>query len=182
MKKLFLSLIFLFLGVLNSNAQLLKFGVKAGLNYATLDGSDAKNLDVKEFTSFHFGAVLEFKLLGNLALQPELLYSSQGAKINNQALNDIKYDYFTVPVLAKIYIISNKLSLDVGPQFSFLINDSVPETFETNSFDFAAVGGLGINISEHFFIQGRYVIGLTNTTKDAEVRNKVIQASLGYRF
>ena len=76
----------------------------------------------------------------------------------------------------------NKLSFEAGPQFSFLIDDNVGDQFESESFDFAAVGGLGLNITDNIFAQARYVVGLTEASKDAEVKNRVIQVSLGYRF
>lgn len=177
MKKIIVCLL-LGLGLGQVNAQVLKFGVKAGANFANLTGADADGFD--GLTSYHFGAVIELKVLQNLAIQPELLYSSQGAK--SDAFNDVKFDYVTVPVLAKFYLITDKLSLDVGPQFAFLINDNVDQTFETKSFDFAAAGGLGLNISKNVFAQARYVVGLSDTTKDAEIKNTVIQLSLGYRF
>ena len=74
------------------------------------------------------------------------------------------------------------MSLEAGPQFSFLLNDDVPNTFETKTFDFAAVGGLGYNLTQNIFVQARYVVGLTDTSKDASVTNKVIQLSAGLRF
>jgi opacity protein-like surface antigen len=163
-----------------SNAQFLKFGVKAGANFASLDGDDVSGLDT--YTSFHFGAIVEFKILENFSVQPEVLYSSQGAKVNEDAFDDINYNYITVPTLAKFYLISEKLSLEAGPQFSFLVNDNLPDQFESKSFDFAAVGGLGFQFTENFFAQARYVAGLTDTTSDAEIKNRVIQVSLGYRF
>jgi opacity protein-like surface antigen len=133
-------------------------------------------------TSFHFGALLEVKVFENFSIQPELLYSSQGAKVNEENVKDINFNYITVPVLAKFYLISEKLSVEAGPQFSFLIDDNLEETLESKSFDFAAVGGLGFQFTENFFAQARYVAGLTDTTKDAEIKNRVIQVSLGYRF
>ena len=176
MKKLFLVASFLFLGIATSQAQSLKFGAKAGANFSTLDGD---GVDGDNLTSFHVGALLELNILENFSIQPELMYSSQGTEIENE---ELKLDYISVPVLAKFYLVTDKLSLEAGPQFSFLINDDVPETFETKSFDFAAVGGLGFNITQNIFAQARYVVGLTDTSKDAEVTNKVIQLSVGLRF
>ena len=158
---------------------MLKFGLKAGANFSNLEGD---NVDGSTYTSYHFGAVLEFKLLENLSLQPELLYSSQGKKVDVAGVKDINYNYVTVPVLAKFYLTSKKLSLEAGPQFSFLINEDVAEQFEAESFDFAAAVGLGYNITDNFFAQARYVMGLTEANKDAEVTNRVIQLSVGYRF
>lgn len=176
MKKLFLMAILLVAGSTSMNAQGIDFGVKAGANFSNLDGD---GIDGDNLTSFHAGAVLEVNLFENFSLQPEVLYSSQGTKLEDE---DIKLDYISVPVLAKFYLISDKLSIEAGPQFSFLVNDDVPEVFETKSFDFAAIGGLGLNITNNLFVQARYVVGLTDTTKEAEVTNKVIQLSVGWKF
>lgn len=178
MKKRIIIAVLFIVGMFNSNAQVLKFGVKAGLNFANLTGTDTDGFD--GITSFHFGAVGEIKVFENFAIQPELLYSSQGA--SQEGFDDIKFDYITVPVLAKFYLITDKLSLEAGPQFSFLVNETVDDTFKTESFDFAAVGGLGFNFTKNVFGQARYVVGLTDTTKEAEIKNSVIQVSVGYRF
>lgn len=176
MKKLFVMAVLLIAGSSSMNAQGLDFGVKAGANFAKLDG---EGISGDNLTSFHVGALLELNVFENFSIQPEVLYSSQGTKIEDE---DIKLDYLSVPVLAKFYLISDKLSLEAGPQFSFLVNDDVPETFETKSFDFAAVGGLGFNFTENIFVQARYVAGLTDTSKDAKVTNQVIQLSVGLKF
>ncbi|WP_396182533.1 porin family protein [Flavobacterium sp.] len=180
MKKISLVIAFFAIGIFSSNAQVLKFGVKAGVNFSSLEGDNIEALDT--YTSFHFGGLLEVKLLENFSIQPELLYSSQGAKVDVAGLEDINYNYITVPVLAKFYLISEKLSIEAGPQFAFLINEDVPDQFETESFDFAAVGGLGLNLTDHILVQARYVLGLTEADKEAEVTNRVIQLSVGYRF
>lgn len=168
--------VLLIAGTSSMSAQGLDFGVKAGANFAKLDGEDVSG---DNLTSFHVGAILELNVFENFSIQPEVMYSSQGTKIEDE---DIKLDYIAVPVLAKFYLISDKLSLEAGPQFSFLVNDDVQETFETKSFDFAAVGGLGFNVTNNIFLQARYVAGLTDTSKDAKVTNQVIQLSVGLKF
>jgi opacity protein-like surface antigen len=178
MKKLSILFIVL-LSAYSVNAQTFKFGLKGGANFSSLEGD---NIESSKYTSFHFGGLVEISLLENLSVQPELLYSSQGAKFDEAAVEDINYNYITVPVMAKFYLVSKKFSLEAGPQFSFLINQNVSDQFEGESFDFAVAGGLGYNITEHFFVQGRYVAGLTQANKDAEVTNRVIQLSLGYIF
>ena len=176
MKKLLFLGSILFLGYSTAQAQDLKFGAKIGTNFSKLsgDGTDGDNL-----TSFHVGILTELNLIQNFSLQGELLYSSQGTDLDNE---DYKLDYVSLPVLAKLYLITDKLSLEAGPQFSFLINEDVPDTFRTKTFDFAAVGGLGYNLTRNIFVQARYVVGLTDASKDAEVTNKVIQLSAGLRF
>ena len=176
MKKLFLVAAVLFLGANASNAQDLKFGAKIGANFSKLSG-DGFNGD--NLTSFHVGILTELNLLENISIQPELLYSSQGTDYQNE---EIKLDYLSLPVLAKFYVITDKLSLEAGPQFSFLVNDNVKGQFDAKTFDFAAVGGLGYNLTSFIFVQARYVVGLTDTSKDASVTNKVFQLSAGLRF
>lgn len=175
MKKNFLLLALLLCIISTSHAQLIRFGVKAGANFANLEAE----INTDNITSFHLGAVLEAKVLPGLAIQPELMYSSQGASIEEE---DFKLDYISVPVLGKFYLIPGKVALEAGPQFSFLVNDDTPVFYKSKSFDFAVVGGASVNITNDIFAQARYVIGLTDTTKDADVKNRVFQLSIGYRF
>lgn len=179
MKKLFALAILLIAGTTSMNAQGLDFGVKAGANFSTLDGD---GIDGDNLTSFHVGALLELNILENFSIQPEVMYSSQGTKLEDE---DIKLDYISVPVLAKFYLISDKLALEAGPQFSFLVSDDAPsivDQFDAESFDFAAVGGLSFNFTKNIFAQARYVASLTEASKNAEVTNRVIQLSVGLKF
>lgn len=178
MKKSLILIISVVFFSLNAQAQGVKFGVKAGANYANFSGADADGFN--GLTSYHVGAILELNVFENFSVQPELLYSSQGAK--SDGFDDVKLDYVTVPVLAKFYLVTDKLSLEAGPQFSFLVNDNLDNTVETKDFDFAVAGGLGFDFTKNIFAQARYVVGLTDTTKDAEIKNSIIQLSLGFKF
>jgi hypothetical protein len=180
MKKVILLTMFAVLTGFGSQAQSLKFGVKAGANFSNLDGDD---FDGDNLTSFHAGVLAEIGIFQNFAIQPEVMYSSQGSKVDG---DDLKLDYISVPIVAKFYLITDRLSIEAGPQFSFLINDDgfdgIITDYKNENFDFAAVGGVGLNITQNFFASARYVVGLTDTSKDAEVTNRVIQLSLGYKF
>jgi hypothetical protein len=46
------------------------------------------------------------------------------------------------------------------------------------TFEFGAAAGLTLNVTKNLFIQGRYVLGLTEATKDAEVENSVVSYQL----
>ncbi len=181
---MFLVVVILILGISTSQAQLLKFGVKGGLNYANYTGGNVDNVDFKAITSYQAGLVAEMKFFENLALQPELLYSTQGSEledISGQIKNEL--GYLSVPVLAKFYLTKNKLSLEVGPQASFLVSErNEVDGNDTNTFDFGVAGGLSFKITDGFFVSGRYVAGLTEAKKEAEVKNSVIQLSVGFMF
>jgi hypothetical protein len=185
MKKVFLAVV-LFLGTAASiQAQLLKIGVKAGVNFAnqTGDAFDAPDVEKEGITSYHAGLVAEIKLLDKFAIQPELLYSTQGATYKN-AVEEFKNElgYLSIPVMAKFYL-TDSFSLEVGPQASFLLNQKDDVAFEDpETFEFGINAGLGFKITENFFIQGRYGLGLTEASKDADVKNSTIQLSAGFMF
>jgi opacity protein-like surface antigen len=179
MKKAILSVIILMACGLNANAQVFKLGIKAGPNFANFTGSD---INTSTRTGFHGGAAAELGITSKFAIAPEFLYSSQGADFDG--FGDVNFDYVAVPVLARIYILSDKLSIDVGPQFSFLVDNS-DEAFDNDGnqdFDFAVAGGLTLNLTKSIFLQARYTAGLTEASKDAEVKNSVFQVSVGYYF
>lgn len=161
-------------------AQLVKLGIKAGLNYANLTGTD---LQLDALTSYHAGFVAEIKLLDRFSVQPELLYSTQGATYKSAGTefrNEL--GYLAIPVLAKIYL-NKTVSLELGPQASFLLSERNHFAVnDTKTFDFSVVGGLGFKITKNFFIQGRYGLGLTEVSTNAQAKNSVVQVSAGILF
>ena len=159
-----------------SNAQSIKFGVKAGANYANLSMLSG---DSSGLTSYHFGAVLEIKT-PIIGIQPELIYSSQGTRV--AGLNDIKLDYIAVPIVFKFYI--TKLSLEVGPQFSYLVSENLStQTFtDIKRTDVGVLGGVGLTLVGGLFTQARYVFGVSDNLNTGGGRNNVFQLSVGYNF
>ncbi|HKX86514.1 MAG TPA: porin family protein [Flavobacterium sp.] len=179
MKKLILSGLFVVFFSTLGQAQLLKIGVKAGLNYANFSGSD---LQTDAITSYHAGLSAQIKLGNKLSLQPEVMYSTQGATLDNVSEEvKAKLGYMSIPLLARVHM-GKSVSLDLGPQFSYLLSKDVDFDTDINEFDFAAVGGLTINLTESIFVQGRYVLGLTEISKNADAKNSVGQLSVGFSF
>jgi opacity protein-like surface antigen len=178
-KTLFLTTSFLLLA-LNTQAQLLQIGLKAGLNYANFSGT---KIQTDAITSYHAGLVTEIKLLEKFAIQPELLYTTQGATYET-VLGDLENElgYIAIPVLAKIYL-SKSFSLELGPQASFLLSEKNEfDSSNSNTFDFAVDAGLSFKITKSIFIQGRYVLGLTEVSANADAKNSVLQLSAGLLF
>lgn len=206
MKKFFLSAALLIMG-LAAQSQEISYGAKAGLNIADW-GGDAENTNVR--AGFHAGVVAEIKF-GNLAVQPEIVYSQQGTKltINNFSGSVLmssldltsKLDYINVPVAVKYYVIEG-LSLQAGPQLGFLVSakekgevteDGTDISAERDSkdeyekVDFALFGGIGYDLPIGIFFQARYSAGLSNINKDPEtanieLTNNVLSFSVGYKF
>jgi len=185
MKKILLVSTIVIFGLSNSMiAQNVDFGLKTGLNISNFTGGDVgKN----SLFGFHVGGFAEFKLNEKFSLQPELLYSTQGTEVEN--LVKIKVDYLAIPLLVKYYL-SEKFSIEAGPQASFLVNDkaefddsSIPDAdIDASSFDFGLNAGLGYNFNSNLFAQVRYNYGITTVGENPDVKNSVFQMSLGYKF
>ena len=168
-----------------------KFGIKGGLNYATVTKGDFEDgLDPR--TSFYIGFVSEIPLVANaISLQPEMLYSRQGFENNFVLLGtdykeEYQVDYINIPVLLKLHA-GNTLSFEVGPQFGLKINEKVVrnnsevEVDNINAFDTALAGGVSLNFKE-FFISGRYTYSLNEIIEDSNSKNSVFQIGAGFRF
>ena len=187
MKKTILITALLSIMCFSAQAQLLKLGIKAGLNYANATGTsitvDATNYKTDAITSYHAGLVAQIALSKGIAFQPELLYSTQGASYENagkEFLNELGY----VAIPAVLIIDLNKtFSLELGPQASFLLSEKKAFDVEnSNTFDFSVVGGLGIKITKSIFVQARYGLGLTEISANADAKNSVVQVSAGIFF
>ncbi len=152
-----------------ANAQDVKFGFKGGVNLATLNGDDIGD-QVDGRTGYHLGAVVQLSLAETIALQPELLYSAQG-------VDDTDIDYLNLPVLFKLKF-AKVLSVEAGPQFGFVVNDSF-EVGEPESFDLSGAIGAGVEFGG-FFGQLRYNHGFTNVIEDGDAKNSNFQISVGY--
>ncbi|TXD45939.1 porin family protein [Polaribacter sp. IC073] len=192
MKKVLLAVAIVAAGF-TANAQDVKFGAKAGLNFANVYGDDVENNDYR--TSLHVGAVAEIEISEKFSLQPELMYSTQGAKTDENNVDlTMKLDYLNVPVMAKYYV-AEGFSLEAGPQVGFLLSakvkaesggDSgevdVKDEFET--IDFGLNFGAGYKLDSGLNFSARYNLGLSNVAKESDnsIKNGVFQVSVGYFF
>lgn len=158
-----------------------RFGAKAGLNIANTSGDG--NFDSR--TSFHLGVVAEIPITDKFAFQPEVLYSSQGAKFDEKFDAGIvststevtgKNDYINIPLMAKYYV-AQGLSLQAGPQIGFLVSaksegettiNGVTTKFDNDTkdnlkgIDFGLNFGLGYQLDMGVFFDARYNLGLSD--------------------
>lgn len=166
------------------NAQNVDIGLKTGLNISNFTGGDANRNNLFDF---HIGGLAEFKINEKFSLQPELLYSRQGSEAENSL--KIKVDYLAIPIMAKYYL-SEKFSVEAGPQLSFLVNDkaefndsSIPDAeVDAASFDFGLNIGFGYSINTHLIAQVRYNYSITTVVENPDIKNSVFQISTGYKF
>ena len=165
-----------------ANAQDTKFGAKVALNIATLTGDVG---DASSLVGFQIGAFAEFKISQKFAIQPELMYSTQGA--SSDSGGDLKLDYINIPVMAKYYV-AKSFSLEAGPQIGFLVSakadgEDVKDFVKSTDFSFNL--GAGYDFTEKLSAGLRYNFGLSNiddTDSGDSVKNGVFSVSLGYKF
>ncbi|SNS49565.1 Outer membrane protein beta-barrel domain-containing protein [Belliella buryatensis] len=184
-KTIYLSLLISMISFSGAMAQGLNFGIKGGANFSNFAGS-TDNFNQESITSYHAGIFAELGLGANFSIQPELLYSTVGSNLTFAgAQEDFKNElgYLSLPVLMRIYLIPNRLSLDLGPQVSFLMSESQNvDVSDSNTFDFSLAGGATLHVLGPLFVQGRYNLGLTDVKPDAQITNRVVQLSVGLRF
>jgi opacity protein-like surface antigen len=165
-----------------TNAQEVKFGAKVALNVATLTG-DVE--DASSLVGFQVGGFAEIKVSEKFAVQPELMYSTQGASSDGI---DSNLSYLNIPVMAKYYV-AKSFSLEAGPQIGFLLSakeDGVDFKDFLSSTDFGFNFGAGYDFTEKLSAGLRYNLGLSNVIDaedtDSTVKNGVFSVSLGYKF
>ncbi|PHR12043.1 MAG: hypothetical protein COA40_09920 [Aequorivita sp.] len=189
MKKILLFTAIAMLAFTSSQAQDFRFGAKAGVNFASLNGDDADDLDGR--TSFHIGAVARIQFSELLALQPEIIFSNQGYTVDIGESEDVtgRLGYINLPILVDVTL-ADGLSLQGGPQVGFNITadqefDGETEDFPDDTVQTVEFGvGLGAQyiLPMNLFFQARYVIGVTDVIEDVNAKNSVISLSVGYFF
>ncbi|TYP75079.1 porin family protein [Aquimarina intermedia] len=179
------NLLFLFITIAcftySSYAQMNSYGMRIGANYSTLS---ADNIP-EEFDESRIGVAVgffaEIPLNENLSLQPELQYSAQGNKQENFRIN-----YLQAPIVFK-YELNRLLNIQLGPQVGVKIWEWEDRN-NYKTFDFAAVAGIGVNITKNIFVDLRYAHGLSNVIEEenfASIKdgnNRNIQLSIGYKI
>jgi len=169
-------------------AQQAAIGLKGGVNVSNLSNSGT---DMGSRVGFHGGLLAHIHLQPSLALQPEVVYSSQGAKYTaNGAEHSLSLNYINIPLQLQ-YMFDNGFRLQTGPQVGFLtqVKDKV-EDVETGYFtsedfktvDFSWSAGLGYLTYSGLGIDARYNFGLSdiNNFGNNKIKNNVFQLGLFY--
>ncbi len=170
-----------------SFAQTFQLGIKGGVNVSNFTGGNFENIDKKSLVGFHAGGFVSFFLGDNFAIQPEVLFSSQGAKLESAGQKqNLKVSYINVPVMLK-YRFNGGFYLEAGPQIGFKVNEKTDD-MQIDDFakstDLSVAGGLGFHSSSGLGIGARYTAGLSKVGDfdtgniDPDFKNGVIQVSL----
>lgn len=184
MKNVFLFSLLAF--TIGAQAQRFQIGAKGGVNVSNFTGGDFNTIEKQTLVGFHAGGYIRFRL-GGFSLQPEVQFSTQGAKLQQTTTKqDYKVRYINVPVMLQ-YLFRNGFYLEAGPQVGFKTSENIENTtighFAKNT-DFAIDGGLGFQSKAGIGIGARYIAGVSKVGDfnvnnfNPNFHNGVIQASL----
>ena len=173
-----------------SFSQAAKLGVKAGLNISSLKIEDFDNTDSR--LGLHAGLLAHIHLAPSWAVQPELVYSAEGGKVDFGGGSEATYknDYVNNPVMLQ-YMFDNGFRLEAGPQLGLLVSSKIEDendneedaddVFKTTNVSL----GVGLNYLSHsgFGFGGRYNHGISNIAEgNGDAKGRVFQISLFYMF
>ena len=177
------------------NAQKVNFGVKAGLNLSTWSYDDASLRP-----GFHAGGFATVQFSRMFAVQPEVMYSMEGAtwegkldvldfSLANAEVTSTVHK-LNVPVMLQFTPIS-MLTIEAGPQFGFNlavshhIKSNIAVIGETekdvdvdkenyNTFEMGIAAGLKLNLTRNMAIGARYVYGISPIFDEGKVGDRVV--------
>jgi len=179
-------------------------GVKLGINFSGIAGSDVSD-EWKRKGGIAAGGFLVFRINESFAIQPEILISQKGAKyesINNgevfKAWSNLTF--IEIPVLANFYIpMSGRTKFHpcffTGPFLGLKIRGKTrtewrgeiteSEIEDSRAMDFGLIFGAGTSFTlgpGKIMIDVRHSWSLTSILKNQEVKNNVLSILFGYSF
>lgn len=180
------------------------FGVKAGANLSNVYDSQGDDFIADNKVGFAVGGFASIPIINWFAVQPEILFSQKGFKSTGTYLGSTyemtrTSNFIDVPILAS-FRPTETVSILFGPQFSFLskqtdkfeggtISTTDEDEFSNANLEkniFGLTGGVDLNF-DHFVVGLRAAWDLKrnngNGTSDTpRYKNRLLQATLGYRF
>ena len=173
-------------------AQHVNIGIKAGLNLYNIKYNNDIKYDTK--AGLHAGLLGHIHVTKNFAVQPELLFSAQGAKYTTSGVDTkLNLNYLNIPVLLQ-YMFDNGFRFEAGPQVGLLLTAKADNgTTKTDiksdlkPVDVGLALGLGyIHVPSGFGVDARYNLGLSNINDDdnstLKANNRGFQLGVFYQF
>ncbi len=160
-------------------AQGVGVGIKAGANISNYSSDYYSTSSV---TKYHVGAYVNINFSEKWGVTPEVLWSSQGAEIED--VGDFNTDFVTVPIMLRWKPVE-LIFIEVGPQFNFLTkaeidNDDVKDQLKSSTT--SAAFGAGVSLPLGFNGGLRYIVGLTDLSDNdaVEFKDGTFQIYIGW--
>ena len=161
-----------------AQAQLIKFGVKGGLNMTKLD---AEGLKSDNSTGFFIGPMAEFTLpIVGLGIDGAVMFSQRGK-------DEFKQQGLEIPVNLKFsFGLGSMLGayFAAGPDFFYNFKDLKVEGGEAKKAQVALNLGAGVKLLRKLQVGLNYQIPMGNSfeIENVDIKNKTWQVSLAYMF
>ena len=185
MKKIFLFVAGFFLVATVSQAQI-KFGAKGGVNISNIDIEvEGLSFSPDSKTSFHLGVMAKYQLSEQFAIQPELVYSAEGADFEG---DDFDLNFINIPILFA-YNPTEILSIHAGPQIGILSSaevDGEDIKDDLKGVNLSVAIGAAVELANGFTGGVRYNLGLSDLNDaegdDTSLKANTFQIFVGYFF
>ena len=171
----------------NAQAQLLRFGVKAGATFNKFNlGDGLDNFKNDSYTGWQAGIMARIKVpLTGLAIQPEALYSVVGN-------DDLKFGYLQIPINLQFGfdLLVARIYAQAGPYFGYAVklpnddgwDEKAKDVFKKQDWGIGV--GLGADLFNRLNVALKYDFGLQNVSDigDVDLKNRTLNLSVGYFF
>lgn len=189
MKKLFTIILLSLFPILTfAQNSVVRFGPKAGINVANINGNEIEKL--VPTVDLVAGAFIEVFATDWLSFSLEALYSGQGANIKGEKTT-LDIDYIKAPILISFYPVKG-LGIKTGFDTGYLIiadfkNEcqriNMKDVF--NKFDMSIPVGVSYTFDFGFTMEARYNFGVSNilaNETNLKARNNVFSFTVGWKF
>jgi len=180
-KIIFLLILLVICSLATANAQFTT-GIFGGINNSNLIGDAPPGSTYESELGYAAGALVEYNITSDVRISLQPMFQRKGTTIAYSVFNerepqdsiDIKINYFSIPILMKVYGGNNMLyvsgGFDIGYKLDATfrrigtdIEKDISDSFD--DFDIAAIIGVGAQFKIglfYIFIEGRYSQGLGN--------------------
>ncbi|WP_165585784.1 porin family protein [Pedobacter nototheniae] len=160
------------------------FGLKAGLNYATLPTSFKGITDKKGKVGYNFGA---FARVGKaFYFQPELNYVTiKSAYTYASNTYTPKFHQVNLPLMVGYKLINTdalNFRISAGPDVNYTLNKAEgPSGFDYKKFNLGGVINAGVDIG-NITVDARYSRGFTKINKGLDEKSGLFNLSVGFKI
>lgn len=163
------------------------FGIRAGVNLASLGLNSDVDGKCSMIASFHAGMNMDVRLIDQLHLSTSLLFSQKGYKYehdwDSQRVETAKAQFIVLPVQLSYRI--GLLQINAGPYIEYGLGGEIEygqrgwthDTFDYyGALNYGITAGVGVSPVKHFYLGANYEMGLS------DYANRNIAISFGYNF
>lgn len=170
-----------------NNGKAVVFGIRAGVNLASLEPNSAANGECSMITSYHAGLNLDIRLIDQLHINTSLLFSQKGYKYEHnwdrerQETTEAQFIMLPVQLSGRIGFfqinVGPYVEYGIGGEIEYGLRDRRYDTFSYyEALNYGITAGVGFNLGKHFYLGANYEMGLS------DYANRNVAVSLGINF